>query len=108
MQDLSLLHYQAPSASTGSITRTCHRGSEKEAMFQQHGYRRAAKTGQRSWTLPALALQCLISHISQLATMVPPTKRAKQKAPNRIIIRGSERIVIPNTTEVNREKSSTA
>ena len=46
--------------------------------------------------------------MSQLAAMVPPTKRAKQYAPNRIIIFGSERIVIPKTTDVNRENRSTA
>ncbi len=32
--------------------------------------------------------------MTQLATMVPPTKRAKQKAPKRIIMRGSVRWVI--------------
>jgi hypothetical protein len=50
----------------------------------------------------------LISHIAQLATIVPPTKRAKQKAPNRIIILGSDRCVIPKTIDVNNEKRSTA
>jgi hypothetical protein len=49
-----------------------------------------------------------MSHITQLATTVPPTKRAKQKAPKRIIIRGSVRWVIPKTIEVKREKRSTA
>ena len=66
------------------------------------------KEGKEHIPLPTLPLQCLISHISQLAAIVPPTNSAKQKAPNRIIIRGSERIVIPNTTEVNKEKSRTA
>jgi hypothetical protein len=56
----------------------------------------------------ALPLQCLISHISQLATIVPPTNNTKQNAPNRIIILGSDRIVIPKTIDVKSEKSSTA
>jgi hypothetical protein len=55
-----------------------------------------------------LPLQCLMSHMTQLPTMVPPTNRAKQKAPKRIIIRGSARCVIPKTIEVKREKRSTA
>ena len=49
-----------------------------------------------------------MSHMTQLAAMVPPTKRAKQKAPKRIIMRGSERWVMPKTTEVKREKRRTA
>ena len=55
-----------------------------------------------------LQAQCLISHITQLAAIVPPTNKTKQNAPNRIIIRGSLRCVIPNTTEVNNENSRTA
>ena len=50
----------------------------------------------------------MMSHMTQLAAMVPPTKRAKQKAPKRIIIRGSERWVMPKITEVKREKRRTA
>ena len=49
-----------------------------------------------------------MSHISQLAAMVPTTIRAKQKAPKRTILRGSERCVMPKTTEVKNEKISTA
>jgi hypothetical protein len=49
-----------------------------------------------------------MSHISQLATTVPPTSMAKQKRPNRIIMRGSERCVIPKITEVKSEKRRTA
>jgi hypothetical protein len=52
--------------------------------------------------------QCLISHITQLAAIVPPTNSTKQNAPNRIIIRGSDRCVIPKTTDVNSENRSTA
>jgi len=52
--------------------------------------------------------QCLISHMIQLAAIVPPTKSTKQKAPKRIIVRGSERCVIPKTIEVKRAKSRTA
>ena len=44
-----------------------------------------------------------MSHMTQLAAMVPPTKRAKQKAPKRTIMLGSERWVMPKTTEVKRE-----
>ncbi len=54
------------------------------------------------------ARQCLIAHIPQLARMVPHTNSTKQNAPKRIIMRGSERWVIPNTTDVNSEKSRTA
>jgi hypothetical protein len=46
--------------------------------------------------------------MTQLAAMVPPTKRAKQKAPKRTIMRGSVRWVIPKTIEVKREKRRTA
>lgn len=49
-----------------------------------------------------------MSHINQLATMVPPTNRAKQKAANRIIIFGSDRCVIPKTIDVNSENNNTA
>ena len=49
----------------------------------------------------------MINHISQLAAIVPPTNNAKQKAPNRIISFGSDRWVIPKTTDVNSENSST-
>ena len=54
------------------------------------------------------SLQCLMSHMTQLAAMVPPTKRTKQNAPKRIIMRGSARWVMPKTTEVKRAKSRTA
>jgi hypothetical protein len=49
-----------------------------------------------------------MSHMTQLATIVPPTKRTKQKAPNRIIMRGSERWVMPKTIEAKRAKRRTA
>jgi hypothetical protein len=49
-----------------------------------------------------------MSHMTQLAAIVPPTKRAKQNAPKRIIMRGSERWVMPKTTEVQSEKRRTA
>ncbi len=49
-----------------------------------------------------------MAHMSQLAAMTPPTQSRKQKAPNRTIMRGWERWVIPNTTEVKRAKSSMA
>ena len=54
------------------------------------------------------AFQCLISHITQLAAMVPVTNKAKQNAPKRIIMRGSERCVIPKTIDVNSENRRTA
>ena len=50
----------------------------------------------------------MIRNMIQLAAIVPPTKRAKQKAPKRIIMRGSERWVMPKITEVKSEKRRTA
>ena len=50
----------------------------------------------------------LMTNMIQLARIVPPTKQAKQKAPKRIIMRGSDLWVIPKTTEVKREKRRTA
>ena len=49
-----------------------------------------------------------MAYISQLMTMVDPTKMAKQKAPKRIIILGCARCVMPKTIEVKSEKSRTA
>ena len=40
--------------------------------------------------------------------MVPVTNKAKQNAPKRIIMRGSERCVIPKTMEVKSENKRTA
>ena len=49
-----------------------------------------------------------MKYITQLAAIVPPTKRTKQKAPKRIIIRGSARWVMPKTMDVKSAKRMTA
>lgn len=51
--------------------------------------------------------QCLISHITQLEAIVPPTNNAKQSAPKRAMLFGSARCVIPKTIEVKNENSNT-
>jgi len=49
-----------------------------------------------------------MKYMTQLAAIVPPTKRVKQKAPKRNIILGCARCVIPKTIDVKKAKSSTA
>ena len=81
------------------------------ALQREGSPTRRLAIGATSEQIPAPAYrtaQCLINHITQLAAIVPPTNSTKQNAPNRIIIRGSDLCVIPNTTEVNNENSRTA
>jgi hypothetical protein len=49
-----------------------------------------------------------MKYMPQLTTIAPATNKPKHIAPNRIIIFGSARCVIPNTTEANSAYSSSA
>ena len=100
--------------SSGSAHRPRRRYG-RNRRIRRHGSHRLNRFGLAGRRLrlsihdqPVLTSQCFIANITQLATITAPTNNTKQNAPNRTIIFGSARCVIPNTTEVHSANSNMA